>query len=203
MVGRLLNHQGRQRNIPTVRFGDISMMPWEPILNQRGLMQESFLVEMRSLSGYSGSPVFVTVDGYTPRPVAHKGGEIPMEGGGTWLLGIDWGHLRTYGKVVSEKDKQTPIEEDWVVPSNSGQAMVVPAWKLRELLDQEELVVRRKQLDDKLTEVKKSSPAAFDAKANAEGPSQSAQHPDSFTEEDFEDALDRASRHEQPSDRES
>jgi hypothetical protein len=30
-VGRFINHEGRQRNLPTARFGCIGQMPWEPI----------------------------------------------------------------------------------------------------------------------------------------------------------------------------
>lgn len=56
-VGRFLHHQGRERNHPTVRFGNIAQMPWEPVRTGRGIRQEAFLVEARSESGYSGSPV--------------------------------------------------------------------------------------------------------------------------------------------------
>ncbi|MDP9383051.1 MAG: hypothetical protein M3Q29_23515 [Chloroflexota bacterium] len=39
MVGRFVSHEGHQRNIPIVRFGNISMMPWEPIRHERGIDQ--------------------------------------------------------------------------------------------------------------------------------------------------------------------
>jgi hypothetical protein len=59
MVGRFITHQGQQQNTPAVRFGNISMMPGEPIWQDaRRFGQVAYLVEMRSLSGYSGSPVF-------------------------------------------------------------------------------------------------------------------------------------------------
>ena len=62
-VGRFLGHDGRERNLPTARFGRISMMPLKPIKNPTtGLLEESFLIESRSLPGYSGSPVFVYRD---------------------------------------------------------------------------------------------------------------------------------------------
>jgi hypothetical protein len=59
MVGRYVNHEGRQRNNPTARFGHIAQLPYEPIRTSAGIEQEGFLVDMRSLAGYSGSPVFV------------------------------------------------------------------------------------------------------------------------------------------------
>jgi hypothetical protein len=59
MVGRFSAQDGVQRNTPTVRFGNISMMPSSE--------QRNFLVEHRSLPGYSGSPVFVWINPYLPR----------------------------------------------------------------------------------------------------------------------------------------
>src|SRR5207248_2655066 len=60
MIGRFITHEGRQRNTPAVRFGNVSMLPFEPVRTERGgLKQRSFLVEERSLSGFSGSAVFV------------------------------------------------------------------------------------------------------------------------------------------------
>jgi len=63
LVGRLVTHAGVQKNAPITRFGNISLMadPSEPIKCQ-GYDQEAFLVECRSLSGFSGSPVFVQTD---------------------------------------------------------------------------------------------------------------------------------------------
>jgi hypothetical protein len=139
-VGRFVTHEGRQRNLPTVRFGNIAMMPWEPIRNpRRGINQESFLVEARSLSGYSGSPVFVYQAGYI------DAGHLVQ----TWisarcfLLGIDWCHLATF-KSVLDSDKETAIAQDWYVEQNSGMMGVVPAWKIRELLELEEVAQMRK-----------------------------------------------------------
>src|ERR1035437_9660989 len=53
VVGRFVNHEGKQRNTPSLRFGNIAMMPPEPIKDQYGIDQESFLVECRSIPGYS------------------------------------------------------------------------------------------------------------------------------------------------------
>lgn len=62
VVGRFINSQGKLRNIPSVRFGNIAQMPLKPIEQGRvfgEFQQESFLVEARSISGFSGSPVFL------------------------------------------------------------------------------------------------------------------------------------------------
>lgn len=139
MVGRFVNHGGRVINLPSVRFGNIAMMPEEPIIKSPGQEQESFLVEMRSLPGYSGSPVFVYVLPEFPRPIYDLHGKItgqapPSSVYGPWLLGIDWGHLHTYERLRDAMTKK-PIPETAVVKSNSGMAAVVPCWKLEELLN--------------------------------------------------------------------
>jgi hypothetical protein len=63
LIGRLVTHEGKQKNSPIVRFGNVSLMadPNEPI-RCKGYDQEGFLVECRSLSGFSGSPVFVQTE---------------------------------------------------------------------------------------------------------------------------------------------
>lgn len=146
MVGRFIGHDGKQRNLPSIRFGNLSMMPYEPLYNpDTGLNQESFLVETRSLSGYSGSPVIVYSSPPHPRP-DHKG-ESPTE---LWryLLGIDWCHLAIH-KEVLESDKKTAISENWWVETNSGMAGVVPAWKIMELIDTWESVIEKEERKEK------------------------------------------------------
>ena len=191
MVGRFVSHQGRQRNTPVVRFGNISMMPGESIRNARGLLQESFLIETRSLSGFSGSPVFLYITPVSPRPAQYVQPEQ-----GTWLLGVDWGHMRTF-EAVMEKDGKTPVSEEWVVPSNSGQMGMVPAWTLLELLDREELLSMRRQADDLRTRHIDESPAVFDAHKPIQDDTTATE---SLTQNAFENALDRVSRPEKKPD---
>jgi len=193
MVGRFVNHQGRERNTPVVRFGNISMMPWEPIRNERGLLQDSFLVETRSLSGFSGSPVFVYHTPFSPVPIQSQARQP-----GYRLLGVCWGHMRTFERVM-EENRKDPVPEKWVVPTNSGQMQVVPAWKLQELLEREELANVRRLGDEQLAKQIEETPAVFDA----QGPPETDTSPLPFTKDDFEDALDRAIRRESPPGQES
>lgn len=144
-IGRFISHEGNQRNLPSVRFGNISQMPWEPIRHPtRGIDQESFLVEARSLSGYSGSPVFVVILPWSIRPDQQM---ISSGTRGPFLLGIDWCHFPDW-KQVMQSDKQIPVPEKWYVEQNSGIAGVVPAWKLAELLDSEDLMRKRKEQEE-------------------------------------------------------
>jgi hypothetical protein len=83
IVGRFIRYDGKQRNQPTVRFGAIAQMPGEKILFPDGREQESFLVEARSIAGYSGSPVFIEISNWSFRRYHPKFGQGP------WLLGVD------------------------------------------------------------------------------------------------------------------
>ena len=57
-VGLYTSHHGHTKNIPVVRVGHISMLPDEPVMSTRGYV-EAYLVEVRSIVGLSGSPVYI------------------------------------------------------------------------------------------------------------------------------------------------
>jgi hypothetical protein len=153
MVGRLITHDGKQQNTPLVRFGNISMMPLEPIHSKDG-DQIAFLVECRSLSGFSGSPVFVWIPAGSWRPT-HQ----PFERlHGPWLLGINCGHITLPEKIRSlSSGKQISVEE------HSAIEVVVPAWKLQELLNQESLKQGRLKLEKEIENKEKRGFVAYDS----------------------------------------
>jgi hypothetical protein len=134
VVGRFILHDGKQRNQPTVRFGAIAQMPGEKIQLPDGSEQESFLVEARSISGYSGSPVFTQI----PRWSSGYRRFNTNWGYGPWLLGIDY-----YHPSVVEHVRKSPngdyVNPDWYVESNTGMMAVVPAWKLAEMFEMPEI----------------------------------------------------------------
>lgn len=152
MVGRFIYHDGGLSNKPAARFGNLAMMPERIKQEARaGFMQESFLVECRSLSGFSGSPVFVQVNGAIPRP--HGAGvwdrqppsnpKVKLISQTTnevrsWLLGVDWGHVQSRERAIG------PGATHFWTP-NSGMAAVVPVWRLDALLDLPELVRKREE----------------------------------------------------------
>ncbi len=143
MVGRFINQAGRQRNTPSARFGNIAMSPLESIKDRRGIEQKVFLVETRSLPGYSGSPVFLI----TPPLVFFEG--VRAESPPSCLLGIDLGHIQDELNVLSKKEskanqRNVPVDKDWFVQMNTGMAHVLPAWKINELLAQDEFEEMRK-----------------------------------------------------------
>ena len=148
MVGRLISHGGSQRNLPPVRFGNIAMMPEEPLINEtRGLKQESFVVEMQSIGGFSGSPVFVQGQ---PWIYTDEDQNFVTRDFGPWLLGINWEHLHSFEPVL--KTDSSPVDEGWQVRSNAGMAGVIPSWKVIEALNTAELQARRTIADLKMKE---------------------------------------------------
>lgn len=89
MVGRFVDHDGGQTNRPSLRFGHISMMD-AAIRQNTGYSGSSFVIDMHSRSGYSGSPVFVyrTTGSIFTQPGTLTGGGHLMK-----LLGIHWGQF--------------------------------------------------------------------------------------------------------------
>ena len=127
------------RNLPTLRFGNVSGGPVRIRQSDTGVLQESYLVEARSLSGYSGSPVFVSP---THRSRYMSGQPIPLSPHSqSYLLGIDWGHLEDEWRV--RESDGTLHGEGWFVRANSGMMCVVPAWKVEEVLNLPDVVRER------------------------------------------------------------
>jgi hypothetical protein len=217
MVGRFFLHEGTQRNTPSLRFGNISMMPFEPVKHPSLRDQESFLVEMRSMSGYSGSPVFLYHPYRAPTPKVDRGilrhtGSVLIKQGAPektslWnvkLLGIDWGHIPFQAPVlrksVNNDGSVGYSETDLVAEDHSSQSGVVPAWILYDLLHSEGFKEMRKAAEktrreiDKNPSKKKQSRFVLDVKKPEERP---------FNRGAFEDALRRASRKTEPESKDS
>lgn len=86
MVGLFVDHGGIERNAPSVRFGNISMLPSKDatIQQQTEYSGECFVLDMHSRSGFSGSPVFVyrTFGSDLTKPVERQA-RIRLGGGGS------------------------------------------------------------------------------------------------------------------------
>ena len=93
MLGRFLGYDGTEENKPVARFGNLAMAPTVPIKHPWGFTQPSFLIECRSVSGYSGSPVFIyrvqttIAAGFVAIGADRGKDSLPR------FLGIDWGNL--------------------------------------------------------------------------------------------------------------
>jgi hypothetical protein len=156
MIGRFIDHDGGQTNKPTARFGNISLMP-SPIEQPNGHKADSYCVDLRSRSGYSGSPVFVY---RTPAGNLELAREMvlahPLRSLGPafmGLLGIHWGQFPERWRiekgrtVADEAEHGALITEGQYVRGVSGMTCVLPAFNILEVLNMPELLNDRKQAD--------------------------------------------------------
>jgi hypothetical protein len=154
VVGRFKNAQGKLRNIPSVRFGNIAQMPHEPIEQRRvfgKFQQESFLVEARSISGFSGSPVFLILHARDSRQ--ELGFRLHTDV--FRLLGIQWGYIQDCEPIRDTTGR--PVDTGLHVLLNTGMMGVVPAWKLEDLLRSDFVVEHKRKTEEEY--LKKESSA--------------------------------------------
>lgn len=134
-VGRFVNFTGQPENRPVVRFGRVAMMSPATIDDE-----ELLLVEMRSRTGYSGSPVWIYID-----PVATRwarGNEntridIGSPSIGPFLLGVH--SIQLFG--------EGPDSEDDAMGAQTGMTGTVPIEKLEELLNMPKVKEEREQVE--------------------------------------------------------
>lgn len=125
IAGLFTHHHGSNRNLPIIRTGTISALPYENIQTKHHLM-EGFLIETRSIGGLSGSPVFhrkiIDID--------RRDIEVAFSFRYK-LIGIIYGH---YDDKYSIKDE---VEQDinHYEKINTGIAIITPSWKILELLN--------------------------------------------------------------------
>ena len=179
-IGLFTEAPGTTRNFPIVRHGNVAMLPTEQIQTDLGYA-DVYLIEARSIGGMSGSPVWI-------RPsllmvAKHEGAIIPTNVVGPGkLLGLMHGHW-----AIKESEINNPkIVHDRQKGVNMGIAIVVPARKILETINQPGLMQRRSELEEK--ESKRGIPGMDSAKARTKSPG------DPFTKADFEAALKKASR---------
>ena len=187
ITGLFTHHRGRQRNFPIVRSGIIAAMPDEPIIDVK--TQESYyayLIEVRSISGLSGSPVYVYLDQHRDPPPKLEEGKTRA----ILLLGMVRGHWElSPNDLVEEADLDADVLDMDLGFSkgekmNVGIALVTPAHYLWDLLQHENVRSMRKRIADKI-DAQESGGIAQDATPLDDGV---------FTSNDFDDALKLASR---------
>lgn len=141
--------KGTQRNHPIVRTGTLAMLPNEriPIANWPTQSMEAYLIEARSISGLSGSPVFVQRS--VRVQAVEDSGRVPLAAGAIFLLGLIFGHWDV-------KKRRKPKQASVVVPSawgqdrgeiNVGVAIVAPAAKILETVQRKELLEYMDQME--------------------------------------------------------
>jgi hypothetical protein len=189
LTGLFSNHYGLKRNIPIVRVGNIAALPDEPIETDWGSV-DAYLVEMRSIGGLSGSPVFAqtveedylrkfqtdgpayylstnTITVGEPLPKAEP---VKLELPSGWKMLPD-SRMRSYcllGLMHGHFDLPGSSEDSVVQDSsgksvNMGIGIVVPATKILEVLDHPKLKAER---DAMAESYRRSHAATLDADAS-------------------------------------
>lgn len=141
-VGRFVDLSGVQRNQPFLRTGILASGQVLPVGHGDEAPwgeEPSFIVEMRSRTGFSGSPVYLYIDWATSRmvDVDYDDSKTAYElFKGPWLLGVQWGQLPIKG----------PDAVDTNVASSSMLA-VVPCYALSVLLEDQRVVEERREYE--------------------------------------------------------
>jgi hypothetical protein len=180
MIGLFVDHGGVERNAPSARFGNISMLPNKnaPIEQATGYMGESYVLDMHSRSGFSGSPVFLyrtfgsdltkSLDQQarvvaTPSRQSRAGLSFRFEAteedihGGILFkfLGIHFGQFTEdydieTGQSVSQGRKKNLVRAGDRVIGMSGMTTVIPAWHIFDVLNLPELVQMREDKTERI-----------------------------------------------------
>ena len=112
-------------------------------------------------------------------PIAQQQIQRPV-----YFLGVNWCHLNTRERVID--DEGEPLFDELFVNANTGMAGVIPAWKLRELLESEKVKMSR---DNKIRQEYKPSTVTLDS---------TSREPE-FTKQEFKKSLRKVSRRVPPS----
>ncbi|WP_152033487.1 hypothetical protein [Bradyrhizobium sp. DOA9] len=137
VVGLFRLVTGKDSNQVVTRMGSLSMVSTEriPSANWHAAGIEGFLVELRSIGGLSGSPVFIQRS-IEVQPTEDTGRK-PLAAGAVFWLGLMHGHWD-----VQESQVDGLASDAWGKGHghvNTGMAIVVPYDKIMEVIKQEEL----------------------------------------------------------------
>jgi hypothetical protein len=116
-------------------------MPEEPIKTGTGL-QDAYLIELLSIGGLSGSPVFTYLGGIRRDSPAGQEIAVTARAGAIHLLGLVHGHWNL------TSDEQVDVVRDALDGGervNMGIAIVVPIVRLLEILDYPDVRIAREK----------------------------------------------------------
>lgn len=167
MVGRFMDHDGEAINVPAVRFGNIAVMP-QPVKQPTGSKLPSYILDLHSRTGFSGSPVFVFHS-----QMKFKDGILSREGS-EWirLLGVHWGQFPERWEIEKSPESHGPESSDEevtraqtadYVKGFSGMTLAVPAEAIGELLEMPELKGPREKAFADAREARRNDPIAESA----------------------------------------
>lgn len=144
-LGLHISHFGQQNNVPVVRMGTIAAISEEPYETGIGYV-EGYLIEVRSIGGSSGSPVFLSVP-----PLKVMNGKVSrMEGKPAYFFGMICGTWYTTNPTDAIGEEEVaPKDKPSVENIITGIAIMVPSFLITALLNMPGLVAERKALIEK------------------------------------------------------
>jgi hypothetical protein len=139
VIGLFRSHFGRQRNVPIVRIGNIAMLEGEPVKTRYTGYIDAHLIEARSISGLSGSPVFVNL------PLLRVvDGELSYLTRGSpyfFFFGLMHGHFD-----VENLNEDSVVEDGSTSGGiNTGIGVVIPVEKLIKTVEQADAANERRE----------------------------------------------------------
>lgn len=153
MLGLFADYTVPDRNVPVARFGFIAAVPDEkvPVSLWKGdlLARPAYLNDMRSRSGFSGSPVWVWRTPYDDmNEVGVNGLAQRFNPRNTLfgLLGIHRGQFRER-TAVNFVEADRPLVSGDLIEVASAMTVVVPAWEIETLLQNERFQEQRSARD--------------------------------------------------------
>jgi hypothetical protein len=171
---------GQRRNTPIVRTGNVAMIPMEQIQTELGF-SDVYLVEGRSIGGLSGSPAFVRrTETFKIQLPDKRITEVNCPGPFK-LLGLMQGHW-----LIDPSEANNPAIRHVQKGVNAGIAIVTPAAKIMEILNQPAMMKIRELSDEDLGRQRGNVPGSDMAKKSTK------ENP--ITKAEFEDALKKVSR---------
>lgn len=155
MAGRFIDYDGHETNKPALRFGTVSIIG-ATVLQPTRYNGPSYIVDVHSRTGFSGSPAYVYRPGTTTsvagKPIMSMG-DFSTPSKRSWgmgndtnlkLLGIQWGQFPEQweiGKKAKQETAEAPlVTEGAYVTGFSGMSCVIPATDILRVLALPELV---------------------------------------------------------------
>ncbi len=148
MLGLFADHREGAVNVPIGRFGNLAARPSDSAHVSLGRTDDfarpAFLNDMRSRTGFSGSPVWTWYSAYQDVEIDSIGvpdpdRDPPLHARLT-LIGVHRGQFREPASLI---DSLGEIEVA------SSMTVVVPAWEISKVLDLPELIRRREARDER------------------------------------------------------
>jgi hypothetical protein len=190
-IGLFNQRWGHARNIPIMRTGIIASMPDEPFVAESGDAYNAYLIELRSIGGLSGSPVFVHLDFWRGYPEPETDLQIDLTKSEfrmrrhRYLLGVISGHwdLRRQDAAT---DVVAATDDEEIDRLNTGIAKVVPIQEVLNIINGKEMLELRKKAEE--VHIRRTQTTKDSIKPPKQGKSEGITRPE------FESILQRVSK---------